>query len=70
MSKQGLGLITLCKGLLLYLKQLQGLMDGSVPPGRAWRVVATELLRTLVTHISQPLFDQQHGPLIQLWEVV
>ena len=57
------------------LKQVQGLLDGPVPPGGAGggvhvAPVLLELLRGELAHIGQPLLDEAHRQLIGLFKVV
>ena len=57
------------------LEQVQALLDGAVPPGRAGggvhiAPVLLELLRRELTDIGQSLFDEAHRQLIGLVKVV
>ena len=56
-------------------KEVQGLLHGAVPPGGGGghadgAPVLLELLRGQPAHVGQPLFDQLHGVLVHLGEVV
>ena len=61
--------------ILHTLEQVQGLLNGSVPPGRAGggvhiAPVLLELLRRELTHIGQALFDEAYRQLIGLVKIV